>query len=63
MLPLGAAAVAWALLEPVVPFLPRLVPAFRLMFLGLGLAFFVPGLFMLYRWVLIRTAVKLLKSG
>ena len=63
MLPLGVAAISWALLEPVVPFLPRLVLAFRLMALGLGLAFLVPGLFMLYRWVQIRRAVKLLQGG
>jgi hypothetical protein len=63
MLPVGAAAISWALLEPVVPFLPRLVLAFRLMVLACGLAFFVPGLFLLYRWVVIRRAVKLLQGG
>lgn len=61
--PLGAAAIAWVLLGPAVPSLPQLELAPRLMVLAAGLAFFIPGLFLLYRWVLIRRAVKLLKGS
>lgn len=63
MVPVGAAAISWALLSPALPFLPQMELAPRLMILAAGLIFFVPGLFMLYRWVLISRAVKLLKAG
>lgn len=48
---------------PVIPALPRMDLAPRLMLLGAGLCLFVPGLFLLYRRVLIRRAVKLVKGG
>lgn len=35
----------------------------NLVFLGVGLCFFVIGLFLLYRWARIRRAVKLVKGG
>lgn len=62
LLPVGVAALAWALLEPALPFLPRLELAPRLMLLAAGLASFVPGLYLLYRWLLIRSAVKSVRS-
>jgi hypothetical protein len=60
-LPAGAAAIAWGLLGPAVSFLPELEPVTRLMVLVGGLALFIPGLYLLYRWVIIRRAVDLLK--
>jgi hypothetical protein len=61
--PAGAAAVAWGLLGSAVPFMPELEPVTRIMVLVGGLIFFIPGLLLLYRWVTIRRAVNLLKSG
>jgi hypothetical protein len=63
MIPVGAGAIAVSLLGPFIPALPRMDLAPQLMLLGAGLCFFIPGLFLLYRWVLIRRAVKLLKGG
>jgi hypothetical protein len=63
MIPLGAAAIAVSLLGPFIPSLPRQDLAPQLMILGAGLCLFVPGLFLLYRWVLIRRAVKMVKGG
>lgn len=61
LLPVGVAALAWVLLEPALPFLPRLDLTLRLMVFATGLVSFIPGLFLLYRWAIIRQAVKLLK--
>jgi hypothetical protein len=61
--PVGAAAVTWALLGPLAPFLPQLELVPRLMLLVGGLTSLVPGLLLLYRWVTIRRAVKLLERG
>jgi hypothetical protein len=63
MIPVGAGAIAVSMLSPVIPVLPRMDLAPQLMLLGTGLCFFIPGLFLLYRWVIIRRAVRLLKSG
>jgi hypothetical protein len=63
LLPVGAACIAVSLLGPAIPSLPRLDLAPQLMLLGAGLASFIPRLFLLYRWVLIRRAVKLLKGS
>ena len=62
-LPIGAAGIGLALLGHIVPFLPRWDLPVLLMVLAAGLTFFVTGLLLLYRWVLIRRAVKLLKGG
>jgi hypothetical protein len=62
-LPLGAAGIGLALLGRVIPSLPRWDLPLTLMVLAAGLTFFITGLLMLYRWVLIRRAVKLLKGS
>lgn len=62
-LPIGAAGIGLALLGPFVPSLPRWDLPLILMVLAAGLVMFGTGLLLLYRWVLIRRAVKLLKSG
>lgn len=62
-LPLGAAGIGLALLGQVVPSLPRWDLPLLLMILAAGLTLFGLGLLTLYRWVLIRRAVKLLKAG
>jgi hypothetical protein len=62
-LPVGAAGIGLALLGHVVPSLPRWDLPLTLMVLAAGLVMFGTGLLLLYRWVLIRRAVKLLKGG
>jgi hypothetical protein len=62
-LPVGAAGIGLALLGHVVPSLPRWDLPLLLMILAAGLVMFGSGLLLLYRWVLIRRAVKLLKGG
>jgi hypothetical protein len=62
-LPAGAAGIGLALLGQVCPSLPRWDLPLLLMILAAGLTFFCLGLLTLYRWVLIRQAVKLLKAG
>jgi hypothetical protein len=62
-LPLGAAGIGLALLGQIVPSLPRWDLPLLLMILAAGLTFFVTGLLLLYRWVIIRRAVKLLKGS
>jgi len=62
-LPAGAAGIGLALLGYVVPSLPRWDLPLLLMILAAGLTFFCLGLLTLYRWVLIRRAVKLLQGG
>lgn len=63
MIPIGAGAIVVSLLGLVIPALPRMDLIPQLMLLVAGLCFFIPGLFLLYRWMLIRRAVKLLKGG
>lgn len=62
-LPIGAAGIGLALLGQVVPSLPRWDLPLLLMILAAGLTMFITGLLLLYRWVLIRQAIKLLKGG
>jgi hypothetical protein len=62
-LPFGAAAAAWGLLGTAILFMPELEPVTRIMVLGGGLFFFCTGLYLLYRWAVIRRAVKMLKRG
>lgn len=62
-LPLGAVGIGLALLGHVLPSLPRWDLPVLLMVLAAGLLMFGTGLLLLYRWVLISRAVKLLKGG
>lgn len=62
-LPLGAVGIGLALLGHVIPSLPRWDLPVLLMVLVAGLLMFGTGLLLLYRWVLIRRAVKMLKGG
>lgn len=62
-LPLGAAGIGLALLGRVITSLPRWDLPLTLMVLAAGLTFFVTGVLLFYRWMLIRRAVKMLKGG
>lgn len=61
-LPVGVTALVVSLLGPLIPPLPHLDMVEQLMILAIGLTSFGSGLYLLYRWLLIRSAVKMVKG-
>lgn len=59
----GAVGLGWALLEPLIPELPRLDNGLWWLVSFAGAFFTVLGLYYLYKWLRIRSAVGLVKGS
>ncbi|MCA1568293.1 MAG: hypothetical protein LC803_22140 [Acidobacteria bacterium] len=59
----GAVGLGWALLEPLIPELPRLPEGLWWLVFPAGAFFTVLGFYYLYKWLRIRSAVGLVRSS